>query len=471
MTRLLLLNLCLMGLWGHCPQFPSLPVCPAPAPPPPPPPPPPPNPNPNPNPTPPPPEPPQPPPEPAPLTRILLSVNEVFLEGAVGAAQISSPQFPLIFLGDGLYWRTDVVGDNGPATWLTIAPGQGYDDADLRVTANASTLRAGTYTARISILAPGAVNSPQFVRVTLRVREPVPATIRPSSPAMTFTATEGAAAAPAPQKLSIKMEGETRPAWTAAATTLNGGNWLAITPAAGTGDGEITASVKTGDLPAGAYAGRITLNSPSAANQTVTIPVSFTIARQRALIAPGGVVNAASLKNGALAPGQLITIAGDRLGPATGLAARVNESTNRYPTALAGTRVLFDDIPGAILYASRNQINAQVPFEIAGKPTVKVTVEPAGFEASLPVEISVNPAAPGLFAAGPERAAALNQDYSLNTPATPAAAGDVIQLFLTGQGAPMARGGPPKKMKVVVALRYVARRCSAAKTECALEMS
>jgi len=42
---------------------------------------------------------------------------------------------------------------------------------------------------------------------------------------------------------------------------------------------------------------------------------------------------------------------------------------------------------------------------------------------------------------------------------------------MTFNGAPMARGGPPKKMKVVVALRYVARRCSAAKTECALEMS
>jgi hypothetical protein len=35
----------------------------------------------------------------------------------------------------------------------------------------------------------------------------------------------------------------------------------------------------------------------------------------------------------------------------------------------------------------------------------------------------------------------------------------------------MARRGPHKRMKVVAALRYVARRCNAAKTECALEMS
>lgn len=39
------------------------------------------------------------------------------------------------------------------------------------------------------------------------------------------------------------------------------------------------------------------------------------------------------------------------------------------------------------------------------------------------------------------------------------------------QGVPMARHGPPKKMKVVAALRYVAKRCNAAKTESALEMS
>ncbi len=35
----------------------------------------------------------------------------------------------------------------------------------------------------------------------------------------------------------------------------------------------------------------------------------------------------------------------------------------------------------------------------------------------------------------------------------------------------MARGGPHKKMKIVAALRYVAIRCNAAKTECALELS
>jgi uncharacterized protein (TIGR03437 family) len=42
--------------------------------------------------------------------------------------------------------------------------------------------------------------------------------------------------------------------------------------------------------------------------------------------------------------------------------------------------------------------------------------------------------APGVFTVDGVRAAALNQDYSFNSPSNPAAAGQVLQLFLTGQG-------------------------------------
>ena len=122
------------------------------------------------------------------------------------------------------------------------------------------------------------------------------------------------------------------------------------------------------------------------------------------------------------------------MGPRNGIAARPNESTNRYATALGGTRVLFDNVPGIVLYASTNQVNAMVPFEIAGKSTVKVTVESAGYDASTPIDVPVASSAPGLFSADGVRAAALNQDYTFNSPTTPAAAGEIIQLFLTGQG-------------------------------------
>lgn len=350
-----------------------------------------------------------------------------------GSQSVLSSPFPLIFLGEGLYWRTDAKTDDG-ANWLAMTPTQGIDDYDLRVQANISGLKPGTYTGRVNVIAPGALNSPASFRVTLRVRDPIPATMRASLAAVTFSAREGETANPATQKFTLKMEGETKPDWTATVTSLNGGNWLAVSPASGKGDGEITATARIGDLPAGVYAARINFSAPNATNPTLQIPVSFTITRPKAILAANGIVNAASLRGGAIAPGQLITIAGDRLGPRTGISAKPSESTNRYANALGGTRVLFDGVPGVVLYSSLNQVNAQVPFEIAGKSTVKVTIESAGFDASEPIEMRVAETAPGMFSIDGVYAAALNQDYSYNTPTTPAAAGEVIQFFFTGQG-------------------------------------
>ena len=350
-----------------------------------------------------------------------------------GSQSVLSSPFPLIFLGEGLFWKTDVNSDDG-AAWLAMTPAQGIDDNDLRVQANIGALKPGTYTARVNIIAPGAINSPATFRVTLRVREPIPATMRASLATVAFTAREGETTNPITQKFTLKMEGETKPDWTATVTSLNGGNWLAVSPASGKGDGEITATARIGDLPAGVYAARVNLSAPGATNPALQIPVSFTVTRQKAILAANGIVNAASLRGGAIAPGQLITLAGDRMGPRAGLSAKPNESTNRYATSLGGTRVLFDGVPGVVLYSSLNQINAQVPFEIAGKSSVKVTVESAGFDASEPIEMRVADTAPGLFSIDGVRAAALNRDYSYNTPSTPIAAGDVIQLFFTGQG-------------------------------------
>ena len=360
-----------------------------------------------------------------------LTVKDVSLEATTSASQITSPQFPLIFLGDGLYWRSDIQYEGAQSNWLSMTPAQGYDDANLRLLANASKLPPGSYSARITVHAPLAINTPQYVRVTLRVREPIPATLRTVAQSISFTAREGDSASPSAQKLALRMEGEARPDWTAAATTLNGGSWLSVSPASGVGEGEIAVTSKLGDLPAGVYAGRVTIASAKATNPTLTVPVTFTVTKQKAMVANAGIVNAASLKSGPIAPGQLLTIAGDRLGPRNGVAAQYGE---RFPSSLAGTRVLFDGVPGAMLYASVNQLNVQAPFELVGKSSVKVSVEAAGYDASNPIEVPVNASSAGMFSYDGNRAAALNQDYSLNTPQSPAAPGEIVQFYLTGQG-------------------------------------
>jgi uncharacterized protein (TIGR03437 family) len=56
---------------------------------------------------------------------------------------------------------------------------------------------------------------------------------------------------------------------------------------------------------------------------------------------------------------------------------------------------------------------------------------------SAPVHVAVAPASPALFTVNSQGwgpAAALNQDYSLNTAQNPAARGSVVLLFATGEG-------------------------------------
>lgn len=398
--------------FAHCPEFPLLPECPPPVPPR---------------------VPPPTTPDPNPGTSLYLPITDVFQEAVVGAAPFQSSLFPIQFTGDAAAWRSDAKTDSG-GNWLSLNPAQGQGDTLVRIAVNPANLRAGTYTGIVTVAAPATLNFSVPIRVTLRIRDLIPSTVRATPSTLSFTGQEGSPSSVAPVRMAIRMEGETSPSWTASAVTLNGGNWLAVSPASGTGNGEVTVRPVLGDLPAGVYAGRVTISAPAAANATLQIPVSLTVERQSVSIAARGIVNAASLRPGPIAPGQLVTIAGERLGPRTGISARFNEATGRFPTSLGGTRVLFDGNPAPLLYVSANQINLQAPFDIAGRPSVKISVEAAGYSASPLVETPVAAAAPGLFTAGESRAVALNQDSSVNSPQNPAAAGEVVQLFLTGQG-------------------------------------
>jgi uncharacterized protein (TIGR03437 family) len=100
---------------------------------------------------------------------------------------------------------------------------------------------------------------------------------------------------------------------------------------------------------------------------------------------------------------------------------------------LADTSVLINGARVPLLYVSSGQINAQVPIQTAAG-TANVTVVSSGV--ATPVgSFQVIPAAPQIFVAGANRLLALNQDGSTNGEANPAAAGSIVQIFLTGAGA------------------------------------
>ena len=66
-----------------------------------------------------------------------------------------------------------------------------------------------------------------------------------------------------------------------------------------------------------------------------------------------GVLSAASLLPGPVAPGEILTLLGSAIGPASVQQPDSAPSS----TVLAGTSVLFDGIPAPLLYAAPNQIN------------------------------------------------------------------------------------------------------------------
>jgi len=147
------------------------------------------------------------------------------------------------------------------------------------------------------------------------------------------------------------------------------------------------------------------------------------------------VENSASYAGGSVAPGELITIFGANLGPATLAGSQV--VNQKLAANLDGVQVLFDGHPAPLVFASSGQIAALVPFEIAANATTAIQVVYGG-AASAPVVAPTVAAAPGIFtanASGKGQGAILNQDYSYNGASNPAAAGSVVILYLTGAGA------------------------------------
>jgi uncharacterized protein (TIGR03437 family) len=152
-------------------------------------------------------------------------------------------------------------------------------------------------------------------------------------------------------------------------------------------------------------------------------------------LTPGNITNAASYEAGPIAPGELITVFADNLGPPSGASAQ--QVNGELPTTLSGVQVLIGGKAAPLLYVSATQATAIVPAEVNGKLTVEVKVNYNDSTVGV-VTVPVAGAWPALFTAsatGTGQASALNQDDSINSASNPAAPGSVVQLFGTGGGA------------------------------------
>jgi uncharacterized protein (TIGR03437 family) len=185
----------------------------------------------------------------------------------------------------------------------------------------------------------------------------------------------------------------------------------------------------------GMYAGSAEI-SPSTRNDFVASLLINTPGQQdgpcMSLVVENAASYAASIPS-FVAPGELVTLQGSGFGPDTGVSSPVGGVLS---TQLAGVQVFFDELAAPLIYVQAGQINAMVPWELAGRMSTQVQVVYNGVPTNA-VSLTVYSAVPGLFYlnySSSSQGAILNSDGSINSVSNPAKPGDVISLFGTGGG-------------------------------------
>lgn len=315
--------------------------------------------------------------------------------------------------------------------WLTASAGTG---GTVSVTANGSGLSQGVYQGVVTILVPGTTPNPVYVPVTLTVGNPQVLAVTPAS--LNFTLPAGSATAPSPQTLQLTGTGGNFP-YTATFTPVSGGNFVTVSPASGTTPGTLTITPNLSVISAlnpGTYTGTVTVGSPNLpnGNQTVNVTLTVTAAGPPSITS---VVNAANNQPGAVAPGELITIYGTGIGPITAVGLQLT-SNGMVSTTLGNTVVTFDGISAPLIYVSANQINAIVPYEVAGRAVTNIVVQRATVN-STAVSVRVTDTVPAIFSASQGaggQGAILNANNTLNSSSNPAAKGSAVAIYATGEG-------------------------------------
>jgi hypothetical protein len=274
------------------------------------------------------------------------------------------------------------------------------------------------------------------------------------SDSMTFMAAPPALASPAialstsSLTFSFIVGGEIPPLQTISVLNTGGGslsytatssaNWLLVHSSGNL----ITALISPANLAPNTYQGTITVSAPGAANSPQTVSVTMVVTGNTPTVSISSITNAATGVQGALAPGEFFTIKGTNLGPAVGVSFSVNAG-GMVNTTLAGSVVMAGSVAAPILYSSATQINAMVPYEIAGQSQAVIQVQYQGaFSAGTSVQVAS--AAPGLFtfnSTGTGPAAAVNQDGSLNGSSNPTVDGFLCNTVFHRRRADEPSGG------------------------------
>jgi hypothetical protein len=209
------------------------------------------------------------------------SLAPQFKKGKIVVGEGTPPQ-PIIALSPTSFSFNAIIGEPNPptqalnitnagegtlnwsaswqSTWLSVMPTGGTAPSSPGVAVNISGLTAGTYYDTITVSSPTAINTPQYVPVTLNVAEPPPV-IQLVPDEFYFVAMQDSAN-PESQFMTINDIGGGTLSWSAA----NSEAWLSLSDYAG-GPGEtIELMVDITGLTYGLYYDSIEVSDPNASN-------------------------------------------------------------------------------------------------------------------------------------------------------------------------------------------------------------
>ena len=351
------------------------------------------------------------------LSATTLSFTSPPLQPAAQTVRLSTSGGPISF-----------TASASGANWMSISPTAGIVlpgvQVVITITVDASSVppQATPYTGKITIVASGvpAANKTQNVTVSLTANSSRPSitniwppSVQVNSPATTITIRGSnfytASAA--------KIVGVTTPL---ATTVLSPSVLLAVIPA----NALTTAGTRS-----------IVVSNPSPGGDST--PEDFQVAANPVVQA---VVSAASNTAGAASPGQLVTLYGANIGPATAAMMADADLNGLADAAIGGVTVTVDGQPAPLLYVSQHQISIQIPYEAAIGAGRAIAVANGATTANGTVDIVA--AAPGIFTldgSGAGQAAALNYNsttgvYTINQSSNSAKPGDTVILYMTGEG-------------------------------------
>jgi uncharacterized protein (TIGR03437 family) len=193
-------------------------------------------------------------------------------------------------------------------------------------------------------------------------------------------------------------------------------NWLTLSPLKGTGSAQLALQASAAGLSPGAYTATVYVYAPTATPPVIAVPVTLVVGASAAT-AITGLQNAFSFQS-VFAPGMSMSVYGIDLSPASQAAPRLP-----LPLTMQGVTASVNGVSAPLYYVSPGQLNIQVPYETGAGPAV-VSVNNGGQIAAFPFTVAMT--APGLYSAAISN--------STGQPVSTATAGDVLLLFMTGDG-------------------------------------